>query len=95
MSETVYLKCSAKERAGKFRPKLCIGVKATDLIEFAKQHANARGYVNLLVTGRKEVGAYGDTHSVTLDTYEPKANRDAAGAAPPMGEPIDESDIPF
>lgn len=71
MAEKVYLKCSAKERKGQYGPKLTIGVKAADLIAFVNQHANERGYVNLIVQARKEVGQYGDTHSVMLDDYQP------------------------
>jgi hypothetical protein len=72
MSDKVYLKCSAKER--KFG--VVIGVKAEDLIAFAQQHKNERGYVNLLVSKRKAEGQYGDTHSVSLDTYDPKKTAD-------------------
>jgi hypothetical protein len=79
MADRIYLKCSAKEKQSKYGPKLVIGVKASDLIAFAEQHANDRGYVNLVVQARKEVGQYGDTHSVLLDDYQPaaKANTDS------------------
>ena len=96
MSDKVYLKCSAKARQTNYGEMLNIGVKADDLIAFAKQHANGRGYVNLTVSARKEPGKFGDTHSVTLDTYEPKPKdtlpeRALAG---PM-EPVTDDDIPF
>lgn len=72
MAEKVYLKASAKEkRFGTQGSKIVIGVKAADLIAFANQHANEKGYVNLVVTARKEVGQYGDTHSVYLDDWTP------------------------
>lgn len=72
MSERVFLKCSAKEKSfGNGGTKLLIGVKVEDLIAFAKAHGNERGYLNLAVTSRREVGQYGDTHSVALDTFTP------------------------
>ncbi len=74
MAEKTYLKCSAKEKTFSNGGSLIrIGVKASDLIEFAKAHANERGYINLNVQARREVGKHGDTHSVTLDTYQPSA----------------------
>ena len=87
MSEkAVYLKCSAKARQTRYGQVINIGIKADDLLAFAQGHANARGYVNLTVSERKTPGQYGDTHAVTLDTYEPKAR--AAG-------PVDDDSIPF
>lgn len=68
MADKVFLKCQAKASTYGVR----IGVKVEDLIAFAKQHGNERGYLNLEVKQRREPGQYGDTHSVTLDTYEPK-----------------------
>ena len=41
-------------------------------IEKLKQFQNEKGYVNLLMNKRKEVGQYGETHSFTLDDYTPK-----------------------
>lgn len=85
-----YVKCSAKEKQGKFGPVLLLGFKADVLRELATQ-ANARGYVNLAITARKEVGAYGDTHTVKLDTYEPK-QRDESVA---WNQTPTVDDIPF
>jgi hypothetical protein len=82
MAEKVYLKSSAKARDTRFGQVINIGVKAEDLIAFANQHKNARGYVNLTVSQRKEPGQYGDTHSVTLDTYEPPARGTSADEGP-------------
>lgn len=48
---------------------------AETLASFAKQHANEKGYITLCVTARKEVGQYGDTHCVWLDTWKPDPNR--------------------
>lgn len=76
-AEKTFLKCSAKEKEFRDGGSLIrLGVKAQDLIAFAKLHANERGYLNLVISKRRSVGQYGDTHSVALDTYEPKAKTD-------------------
>lgn len=71
-----YLKCSAKLKANDYGQRLLIGVKADDLIQFARDHANERGYVNLIVTERKAPSQYGDTHSVYLDTWVKSSGRE-------------------
>ena len=69
----VFLRCSAKEKTFPNGGSVInVGIKVADLIEFANKHGNARVYLNLSIGARREVGQYGDTHSVTLDTYEPK-----------------------
>lgn len=68
MADKVFLKCSAKASQYGIR----IGVKVEDLLAFANQHKTQSGYLNLEVKQRREVGQYGDTHSVTLDTFTPK-----------------------
>ena len=97
MAEKTYLKCSAKARTTQYGEVINLGVKATELIAFAQAHANERGYVNLTVSQRKEVGQYGDTHSVTLDTFEPKARGAGVtyGAYPPPASPLTDDDVPF
>lgn len=71
MADKIFLKCSAKEKTfSNGGSVIRLGVKVEDLLAFAKQHGNERGYLNLQIGARREVGQYGDTHSVTLDTYE-------------------------
>ena len=79
MAEKVYLKCRAKARTTQYGELLSIGVRVEDLVKFAKEHGNDRGYLNLTVSKRKETGQYGDTHSVFLDTYEPPVRREQSG----------------
>lgn len=82
--DKVYLKCSAKEkRFNDGGSLIALGVKVEDLIDFAKRHGNDRGYLNLVISPRREVGQYGDTHSVKLDTFDPKKR-----------QPVTE-DVPF
>lgn len=50
---------------------LKLSFHASELIEFVKANTNERGYINLGVSQRKEVGRFGDTHCVWLDTWKP------------------------
>jgi hypothetical protein len=94
MAEKTYLKCSAKERKTPYGDALRVSVKVEELIRFANEHGNARGYLNLDISRRREVGQYGDTHSVVLDRWEPKARAEAT-TAPAHAPVMDDSDIPF
>jgi len=76
-----YLKCSAKARQTNFGTVIKLGIKVDDFIAFARQHVNERGYVNLDVVERKEVGPYGDTHSVVLDDYVKGSGKSAPSPA--------------
>lgn len=67
--------------------------KADKLIEFIRANANDKGYINLVVGKRREIGQYGDTHSVTLDTWKPKESRN--GGAPPSNQPPKDDDLGF
>lgn len=68
MADKVYLKCSAKEKTFDNGGSIIkIGIKVEDLAAFVKAHKNERGYINLAISPRREVGQYGDTHSVYLD----------------------------
>lgn len=41
-------------------------------IEKLQQYANEKGYVNITMSKRKEVGQYGDTHYFTLNEWNPE-----------------------
>ena len=84
MADTkTYLKCSAKEKRFTDGGSLIsLSVKVSELIDFAKRHGNDRGYLNLTISPRREVGQYGDTHSVKLDTYEPKKRQPVEDSVP-------------
>lgn len=83
---TIFLRCSARKKEfANGGSLLNLGIKAEDLTAFIAQHTNTRGYVNLTIKERREVGRYGDTHTVTLDTW----------VATPKSAPVPESDIPF
>lgn len=40
-------------------------------LRYSELKPNERGYVNLIVSKRKEPSKYGSTHSVYVDTFEP------------------------
>ena len=55
-----------------------IGLNLEKFAPFVKEHKNERGYINFNLNLRKEVGPYGDTHSLSLDTYVPKAKTETS-----------------
>lgn len=95
MSDKIFVKCSAKEHTfANGGTVLNVSMKASDMHALADTHANARGYVNLKIGSRREVGQYGDTHTVTVDTWEPSGAAVGPKAVPPP-KPIGVDDIPF
>ena len=104
MAEKIYLKgCSAKAKTFDDGGQVIkLGLKVEDLADFCRRHKNERGYLNLVISQRREVGQFGDTHTVYLDTYTPKtgagAREDEARNTAwqrPHSAPVDGSDIPF
>ena len=86
MGEKIFLKCSAKEKTFPNGGSILnLGIKVSDLLEFAQRHVNERGYLNLSVQSRREIGKFGDTHTVSLDTW----------VAKPKAEAMHASEIPF
>jgi len=41
-------------------------------LEKLQQYANEKGYVNIVMSKRKDIGKYGETHSCTLNDWKPK-----------------------
>lgn len=80
MADKVYLKCSAKQKDFEWGSVINVGIKVEDLAAFVKAHKNERGYINLTISPRREIGQYGDTHSITLDTYQPSGRRQTSDA---------------
>ena len=68
MAHTYVNWITAKTINGKFGEFYKISVN----LEKLKEHQNEKGWVNLLMNKRKEVGQYGESHSFTLDDYIPK-----------------------
>lgn len=44
-------------------------------LEKLSQYANEKGYINITMSKRKEVGQYGDTHSFTLNEWKPETTK--------------------
>ena len=82
MKERLYVpKCNAKEITFKDGGSLIrIGCHVESLIAFVRQNANEQGYVNLVVTRRREPGKYGETHAVYLDDWKPQPKARAPAA---------------
>ena len=51
-------------------------------IEKLSQYANEKGYVNVTMSKRREVGQYGDTHYFTLNDWTPEGNSSAGNTDP-------------
>jgi hypothetical protein len=58
-----------------------------ETLDWLQTKVNSKGYVNIGISERREVGKFGDTHTVWLDTWEPGQTRTApppAGPRPPL-----------
>ena len=76
--KVVYVpKSTAKERTfkgadGELVSVIGISFKSEDFYDFIAENTNEKGYINLDISKRKEVGTYGDTHSITLNNFVKK-----------------------
>jgi hypothetical protein len=80
-AKPVYVPGWATERQAPFGVVLRLRFPVDKMVAFLREHANAKGYVNVEVSRRREVSQDGDTHTMKLDTWEPKAKSDATGYA--------------
>jgi hypothetical protein len=78
-------------KKGKYGLKLT--GKSADIIAEIQKHTNSKGYLNLELNERKEADKNGNTHYLTVDTWEPGAARPAQNQSVEDIEPI--SDLPF
>ena len=60
---------------------LRFSIKLDKFAPFVKENKNENGYINFNITQRQKPGEYGDTHSVSLDTWKPKENTGTKKAA--------------
>ena len=99
MAKTYIEGTSCKAVQGQFGEFYNISVN----LEKLQQYANDKGYVNMTMSKRREVGQYGDTHYFTLNAWSPEGGNDDSNtsASPtPKSAPADTgdisvSDIPF
>ena len=68
-NEKIYVG-GAKEVNGNFGAFHRISFNKQDL-ETLMSNLNAKGYVNLNMNKRRQPSQYGQTHSLTIDTWEP------------------------
>lgn len=61
---------SAKAIQTKYGELMKISFRRQDL-ETMMNNLNEKGYINLNMNARREVGQYGDTHSLVVDTWQP------------------------
>lgn len=78
-----YIKWSAKAIQWNYWEFFNISLKLEDL----QWLVNDKGYINITMSKRKEIGKYWDTHSLVLNEYKPKENN--------KSEEISVEDIPF
>ena len=81
MSESKYFgncKLVTYELEGKKINKLKVGLNRTNLEEMLSL-CNEKGWINLEITQRKEVGQYGDTHSIKHDDWIPSTDQAREG----------------
>ena len=69
-------------------------------LEKLQQYANEKGYVNMTMSKRREVGQYGDTHYFTLNEWTPDGDNAEATQNPTAQkaeswDDISVEDIPF
>lgn len=65
-------------------------------VEKLQQYANEKGYVNMVMSKRREVGQYGDTHYFTLNEYNPENNNSASdNNTQSKSDDISVEDLPF
>ncbi len=84
-NEKIYVG-GGKEKTGNFGVFHSISFSAQDL-ETLKQNLNAKGYVNLNFNKRQTPSQYGQTHSLTVDTWQPQEGYQPQqqGQAPQQG----------
>lgn len=89
--------------SGKSILKLSINMnKFREFVQQNKQHISEKGYMNLGISERREVGQYGDTHCVWLDTWQRDNNNNKQNKpakkefkAPDNDRTKNNDDIPF
>jgi len=62
---------SIKSKQLSFGTILTVGVNAEKFIAFLTKNKNEKGYVNLDIVERKELGKFGETHNCSLNNWKP------------------------
>ena len=77
MAKTYIDWTSCKAISGQFGEFFNVSIN----VEKLQQYANEKGYVNMVMSKRREVGQYGDTHYFTLNEYNPEAQQNNSAPA--------------
>jgi len=97
MAKTYIDGASCKAINGKFGEFFNISFN----IEKLQQYANEKGYVNLTMSKRREVGQYGETHYFTLNEYNPENSQNNSistnnnSSQNNVSDEISVEDVPF
>jgi len=91
MSDKIYI---WNGKQSKFGVRLSFSRKD---LETMQSNLNEKGYINLNLNERKEIGKYGETHSMTVDTWKPQSQgisqSEAQSVFPDSKVSLD--DVPF
>jgi len=65
--------------------------KTDEVIAQLQAITNEKGYFNLEILKRKQVGNYGETHYIKVDEWKPEQKANQA----PQGNPNNDGDLPI
>jgi len=96
MAKTYIEWASCKAKSGQFGEFFNISIN----VEKLQQYANEKGYVNMVMSKRREVWQYWETHYFTLNDYNPENNNSNNNSASNNNyenswEGISVEDLPF
>jgi hypothetical protein len=94
MAKTYIDGTSCKAISGQFGEFFNVSIN----VEKLQQYANEKGYVNMTMSKRREVGQYGDTHYFVLNEYNLEAQQNNSAPAGNTNEAKDDisvEDLPF
>lgn len=86
--EKIYIG-NGKQLETKFGSMLKLSFSKKDL-ETMLENINEKGYININVNERKDIGKYGETHYMVVDNWKPTGEKHQASQ-----EEININEIPF
>lgn len=94
MAKTYIDWTSCKSISGQFGEFFNVSIN----VEKLQSYANEKGYVNMVMSKRREVWQYGDTHYFTLNEYNPEnsqTNNSVPSKENDTSDEISVEDVPF
>ena len=95
MADKIYFN-SITAKQGQYGIKL--SGKVDKIIEELKKNENESGFINLDLNPRQAVGKYGETHSLTVNTWKPNGAKPQQPQQPVRQETVSNEvadDLPF